>query len=635
MISKVLAAILRRNSNKDIHKRATESLRRGRDDVASLSSEIAHLSKEADRKELGARTWLLSHARAELPDTVDHELFAQVFHEEGFQSPLFQPNKEALARSGTRASVFDALMSLRTGGSWADQLEVSSRHTISATRDSEAGRALAVAEHVLCGLMRSGFKPRKNQISPILEFLLTSPPGAVMGIPDELGKDGERTTTLGILPALAKIFPTAEDVPVEAKPPLERLAERYLQLNTSEDWTSPGRDGDISPPDVDALMAMTGRKRDSVFLQAQRLPTARIGVFRPDMPIDQYLHVLKRLDDALDRLIPEFEQSNGRPTWVESGQSYSEIFGTWPDEGAKFGWWEIEREGRQAWEVAFDRVQYEKMRAPGVYSSRLSLLDVGQTLLADPWQDKPVSFFRKTVPAVEMFDFNGKDPAGQLLEHLSSIRSGKPTKSWLGKAERIIEKIGEEVVAGTLAQWLDLVREIVDGEKGETAYECALRHAPIAATKMYMQYEPPTDDLAWADRQALRLMRIPHVLTDQKAGNPGLSPDEVLDELGHSAVIPEMPSFVLTGTLAIAPYLSKSIPPSVIGNVATYCFRPAGYPEQALRSRMAGNAAVHALGRVGTPEAAKTLEQVRDEFAGDKSIVRRIDAEQRAIATHT
>lgn len=629
----MIASILRITSKEDAHKTARESVRRVHGNVAALSNEIARMSHEANRGELAARAWLLAHAREELGDLVDLDLLSRVFHEDGSKSPLFSPNKKALARDDTRSSVFDALISLRTGGNWADQLEVSRRRVISAIRDSEAGRAVAAVEQVLCYLMHSGFKPRKNQIFPILEFLLTSPPGAVMGIPDELGKDGGRTTTLGILPALAKIFPTAEDVPIEAKPPLERLAERYLQLNTSGDWTSPSRDGDIAPPDIDALMKMTGRKRDSVFLQAQRLPTARIGVFRPDMPIDQYLHVLKRLDDALDRLIPDFEQSNGRPTWVESGQSYSETFGTWPDEGAKFGWWEIEREGRQDREVAFDLVQYEKMKAPGVYSSRLSLLDAGQTLLKDPWQDKPVSFFRKTVPAVEMFNFNGKDPEGQLLEHLSSIRSAKPTKTWLGKAERLIEEIGEEVVAGTLATWLGLVREIVHGETGETAYEGAFRHAPIAATKMFVQYEAPTDDPAWANRQALRLMRIPHSLTDQKAGMQGLPLDGTVEGVGHSGILPELPSLVLTGAFAIAPICSQGISPSLIGNVATYCYRPAGYPEQALRSRMAGNAAVHALGQIGTPDALKTLEQVQAEFAADKSITKLIDAAKLTIAT--
>jgi len=598
-----------------------------------LHRKMEETSKNAADDRGAARTWLLDHADATLPEQRDRDLISAVFPEDGFKGIVFAPDKDALKTDLERRRTFMILMDWRTEGDWENDISVDkkTRH-LTAKTDDPTGKTKVAVETVLCHIMHKGFRPRPEHCVPILRFLTTSPPGFAGGIPERLLAGNDRVSSLGILTAWAVDYqPTGYGTDKEEEDLLDQLAHRFLNIGDPYlDWTTSARDCHVAPPDVAAMMTLTGRKRDSILQQAQRRPTARLGAFVPPVPVDLYLKSVKAVDDALDRLIAEFEDTGGHPDWMESPEAYMAVFGTCFDEQAAFGWWTRPRDPKNLG-IKYDVEQYTLMQSPGYFDDRLSLSAAGKALLAEPVDVMPVTFFQTTVPAVEFFTFEGKDAEGKLLEHLATIKSHKPTKAWLTTAAQHIDIIGMETVATGLRDWLALMQPIAS-DIGGKVYGKLTREAPPAAVHLFharsphASSEPATGAADWANRTALKLMLLPFAFRKNGRGPGPATVQEAILEDEQSGEIPALTSSVLTGVLALAPTLQPHIAPETVERVADYCFRDAEMTHNQLRSRSAGNAAVHALGQYRTQEAIEALRRLRAKFPKDKAILKQIDA---------
>lgn len=594
-----------------------------------LHQKMESVSEKLDRDARETREWVLDHADQTLPKSSDRNLIAAVFHQEGFRGNHFAPDKDAMKHENDKPRVFQILFDWRTQGNWQNDIYVDeAKHAIVPTVDGPEGRAKIAVEKLLCDFMCKGFKPRYDQFESVLHFLTSSPLGVTQGLPARLGGYGDKVGRITVLKELAKDIDSPPHYSDDVRAMVDQLAQRYLEIgDPHRDWTTSATDCRVAPPEVVALFKMTGRQRDSILTQAQRRPTARLGAFVPPIPVDAYLKATKALDEALDEMIADFEQSGGHPAWMQSAEAYADFFGTFTDDDAPYGWWERSREGKRPG-LQYDATKFAAMKTPGFFDGRLSLYETGRALLAEPLHDKPVSFFEQTVPAVEMFTFDGNDPEGHLLEHFATLQSPKPTKAWLTTATRHIDVIGVESVGTGLCDWLSLVQPIAKlaPDSATPVYDGLLRDAPTGAVHLFNRRGDQTDTPEWVHRTALKMMALPFSFRKRVLSPNQPTVDEAILKDEATNLIPVLTSSVLMGALAVSPTLQPRIPAEVVEQVAVYCYRDSGRGHNQLRSRIAGNAAVHALGQYRTKESSEALHRIRAKFPKDKSILKQIDA---------
>ncbi len=594
-----------------------------------LHQKMESVSEEFDREARETREWLLDHARETLTKGSDCDLIAAVFHQKGFRGNNFAPNADAMKHENDKPNVFQILSDWRTQGDWKNDLHVDEvKHAIVARTDGPEGRAKVAVEKLLCDFMRKGFKPRYHQFEQVLRFLTTTPLGSTQGLPARIGEYGASGGRTAVLKEIATRVDSPPQYTDDVRAMIDQLARRYLEIGDPHtDWTTSARDCLLAPPEVEALLKMTGRTRDSVLTQAKRRPTARLGAFVPPIPEGGYLNAVKALDAALDEMIAEFEQTGGHPAWMQNAEAYTGFFGTFTGDNAPFGWWERAREGNRPG-LHFDAEQYAEMQTPGFFDGRLSLYETGKALLAEPLDDKPVSFFERTVPAVDVFTFDGNDPEGRLLEHFATLRSPRPTKACLTTASRHIDVIGVDAVGTGVCDWLSMVQPIARVLPGSPhpVYDGVLRDAPTGAIHLFNRPGDHTDTPEWVHRTALRMMALPfsfrkrELPPNQPTVREAILKDEATDR------IPALTTLILMGALAVTATLQPRIPAEVIEQVAAYCYRDAGSTHNQLRSRSVGIAAVQALGQFKTKDATDALHRLRAKFPQDKSILKQIDA---------
>src|SRR5262249_11859456 len=148
---------------------------------------------------------------------------------------------------------------------------------------------------------------------------------------------------------------------------------------------------------------------------------------------------------------------------------FTELVGDGPDPTLKFGWWDRDTKGEQGFldwganplhTLLHDEIKPDSVLALGPLTPELTagLRERAKTIAAD-W---PFDFGTFAIPAIHLFTFDGKDPAGSLLNHLVEAGDGAPSKTWLKECDRLIGGYGTETVLECFGRWIahGTVREV-------------------------------------------------------------------------------------------------------------------------------------------------------------------------------
>jgi hypothetical protein len=506
------------------------------------------------------------------------------------------------------APMFAALMTLRDTMDWVPLIPARFPlvgETWSATDPCQI--VLMTAETTLTSLCEVGFKPNAAQAAPVLRFLLATP---CVQLPRDMVSD---SLSLQILRRLNMAFHTHTDLPENARPLAIALAERARPAIA---------DNTVLPPKARALIALAGLHRDGLLHRMQRQRPPRLGSADFHGRISTALPTLACIAAATDALIDEFTAAGGKPDWLLSEQDYTRRFGT---AGAAFGWWLQDRPPR-AEPGQFHRESYAAMCRDSAFAARENWVQAVRTLVSADENHLPFTFGTERLPDPDAFTFEGADPDGWFLDHLATATLARPPRGWLKITEGHIARIGPARVANGFARWLGHAKDIADQS---LPFVLPADQIPRAAKALSDQLPwtgsgmpvPDLDDLM-LNRLALRNMLAEATEGKAWSGPPQTGGIGLRQHRLHLGPMPENNVAVMTGVFWASARLGPAAPLASIASAATFCFAK---PHGEFRSRKAGNAALWALGHLGTPEAVHALARIRRGVARDKAISAEVD----------
>ncbi|WP_394181746.1 DUF4132 domain-containing protein [Yoonia maritima] len=475
-------------------------------------------------------------------------------------------------------------------------------------------------EDVLFALCEVGFTPKPSWAKDILHFVSQAQEyQAPYGLISEYRK-------MTVLRSLAKLFPTHQDLPEDARPFAIAIAQSTFQSNSGS-MKSPLSPGGKILPKHKAMMQLAGTEEDNFLDKMRKLPAPRIGHPDPNGNYRMWLADFRKVQDRLKILVSEFKDTHGKPAWWRDETAYTATFGTTDDEQEKFGWW-LRPHPQGAGCAILSAETYERMIAPNAYDDMYDWVGALETLLAQDTDTLPFSFGSDAVPDIELFTFGGADPDGQLLAHLATATTAKPTAAWRKTAREHIYRIGPDVVFSGFRTWLGYAVELDDA-----FFETLLiGDVPAAARRLagggWSAAETPISernqgkvDTTILNRAALVIMRMPAYVNEEQARRQWQHSGHS-EKMQHRGEISHVNVCIMTGIFWAMENWPEGASLESIEKAGTFCFQK---NFGAFRSRKAGNAALWVLGQIGTRDAVHMLARLRRTVARDKAVSKQID----------
>ena len=517
-----------------------------------------------------------------------------------------------------RSAMLDRILVARELG---DRAEVIARMAAFAGHSSSTDPLLVVQwEYALANAVEEGLDYDERTAALVLSLLARRDIAisfAKQGHyhPTRRDKYGRVPCVMAIARTLAKRARSDEAIRRDARAALAI----YMKVDEvpPPDPTRPERD------EIVALRGLAGLQSQASFFALMRAGTT-YHALRPRY-YDPALHTLTRrilplLHEMRAELIAD-ESGERACAWLHDAAAYEERFGA---DAPPYGWWS---EGKEE----SDRDRLDELRRRSTPMS-VETFDRRWAAMRETMARTPVDMSCGTGPSLEPFAFDGDDAVGALANHLATASGAKPTTKWLKALDAHIARLGVPRVRAALEGWIAAAtdKDVPSINAEEWAPHERLGNGVFfsfsgtSVAKTAHKIVVPDADLP---RVAMEVARGGHHLWERDhLSSRERDPVEIMRRALRNEYCDEM---VMLGT-GVAWAMSRLGGVNALERLARDGFGSIRhrYCESDKRSVKVGNAAIWALGAIGTRKAAITMGRIRRSVR-DKGVSKTID---RALA---